>query len=116
MWGRGKGIESRCDEVGVHSRFDFGSRWSPLSDELLTTLHNLGIPPLLIGQPRAERPSATKSIVVKGGCRGELELVDENDGDGEESGQRNERRKAGRHGKKGICDERGSGASSISTL
>ena len=37
------------DEVGIYSRLDFGSCWSPLSDELLTILHNLGIPRVLLG-------------------------------------------------------------------
>jgi hypothetical protein len=37
------------NEGRFYSRFDLGSRRSPLSDELLTTLHNLGIPRLLVG-------------------------------------------------------------------
>jgi hypothetical protein len=37
------------NEKRFYSRFDLGSRRSPLSDELLTTLHNLGIPRLLVG-------------------------------------------------------------------
>ena len=46
---RGKGTEEReSDEVGFYSRLDFGIRWSPLPDEFLTSLHNPGIPRLLV--------------------------------------------------------------------